>query len=225
MVAPSRFRYNRGVTSTPGALQTAAGPGFRDRMTAMAGNPGLRALGITLAGLPIAFGAVDQLGREADNGAGNLAGGVGSVVGGIGGGLGGALIGGKLGGPIGALAGGALGSWAGGELLGGAARGVTNAVTGIMDDPLAKEIKAAERMARSQIAMQNEAVLSGLPAMRALAAQRAAAETERAQLASRMYGQQLYQEAMLGPSRVPAGAYFDPSQGNALAAIASGAFV
>jgi hypothetical protein len=180
MVAPSRFRYNRGNTSNPGALQTAAGPGFRDRMTAMAGNPGLRALGITLAGLPIAFGAVDQLGRETDNGTGNLA--------------------------------------------GGAARGVTNAVTGIMDDPLAREIKAAERMARSQIAMQNEAVLSGLPAMRALAAEQQRVETERAQLASRMYGQQLYQEAMLGPSRVPAGAYFDPNQGAALAAIASGAF-
>lgn len=189
-------------------------------MTAMARNPGLRALGITLAGLPIALTAVDQVNRDSESGMANLAGGAGSVVGGIGGLLTGAKVGGLIGGPPGALIGGALGSWGGGEILGGAARGVTNAVTGIMDSPLDKQIRDAEKMARSQ----NKQLLASLPAMRALAAEHLRAETERAQLASQMYGQQLYQEAMLGPSRVPAGAYLDPNYGNALASIASGAF-
>lgn len=224
MVAPSRFRYNRGTTSTPGALQTAAGPSFRDRMTAMAGNPGLRALGITLAGLPIALTAVDQVNRDSESGMANLAGGAGSVAGGIGGMLAGAKVGGLIGGPPGALIGGALGSWGGGELLGNAARGVTNAVTGIMDSPLDKRIREAEKMLRSENAMRTKEVLAGLPAMRALAAEQLRADAERAQLASQMYGQRLYQEAMLGPSSVPAGAYFDPNYGNALASIASGAF-
>jgi hypothetical protein len=233
----ARYGYNRSnmpgarveVAGVPGGAmvhvpRAAASPGFRAGLSGFANNPGLRALGIGLTGLPIALGAVDQLGREPDNPAGNLAGAAGSVGGGIGGLLGGAKIGGLMGGPYGAMIGGALGAFGGGELLGGAARGVTNAVTGLMNDPLSRQIRDAERLARSQVGMQNEALLASLPAMQALAAQQRQQEAEQADLALRTQLRSLYQQGMLGPSNVPVNGYSTPGYGNALAQVAMGAF-
>jgi len=233
----ARYGFNRSnMPGTPvgaadvsgGAMvhvpRTAASPGFRAGLSGLANNPGLRALGIGLTGLPIALGAVDQLGRDPGNSAGNLAGAAGSVGGGIGGLLGGAKVGGMIGGPYGAMIGGALGAFGGGELLGGAARGVTNAVTGLMNDPLDREIRAAERLARSQVGMQNEALLASLPAMQALAAQQQQQQAEQADLALRTQLRSLYQQGMLGPSNAPVNGYATPGYGNAMAQIAMGAF-
>jgi len=208
----------------------AGGPGFRAGLKGLMSNPAMRAGGWVLAGLPIALGAIDELGAEPDNPIGNLAGAGGSLAGGIGGGIGGGLIGAKIG-AMGGLAapvtvplGFAVGSLLGGNLGGGASRGVANAVTGIMNDPLSRQIRDAERLARSQIGMQNEAILASMPAMQALAAQQQSVEAERADLAARMHARTLYQQSMLGPSGVPVNAYANPSYGNALAQVAMGAF-
>jgi len=224
----------RPVRAASSSVRPAGGSGFLSGLKGLASNPAMRAGGWALAGLPIAFDAVNQLGAEPDNPIGNLAGAGGSVGGGLLGGAAGLGLGAKLA-TAGAVAGGpfapilaplgfAVGSALGGGLGSGVARTGANAIQGIMNDPLSRQIRDAERMARSQYGMQNEAVLAGIPAMQALAAQQQSVEAERAELASRMYARQLYQQGMLGPSMVPANAYANPSYGNALAQIAMGAF-
>jgi hypothetical protein len=200
----------------------AGGMRFRHALAALARDPMLKAGGLALAGLPIAFSAVDELGKESGNLAGNVAGAGGSMAGGLAGGLAGAKLGG-LGGPWGAAIGFGLGSMAGSPLGAGLTRGAANALQGNTNDELGKQIRESERMARSQIGIQNEAILAGLPAQQAQLALQVKQEQARMEMASRAHRQMLYQEAMLGPSQVPAGAYFDPSFTSALGAIASGA--
>lgn len=202
--------------------RSAGGPGFRSALGAFAQNRAALLGGGLLAGLPLAMVAVEQLGREPGNTQVNLAGSGGAVLGGgIGGALGG--IAGSRGGRWGALAGtglGALGGgWAGGEL----GRGLGTAVRGIAQgDATAQMIRQNERLARSQIAMQNEALLASMPGLEAQMALQQQQEQIAVDRAVRAQRQMLYQQAMLGPSAVTPGAYMDPNFSQSLAALAAG---
>jgi hypothetical protein len=233
-MAPSRFRYNRGSTLSPGAMQFASGPDFSASVKGLMGNPAVRAGGWMLAGLPVALAGIQALNEDPDNPIGNLAGAGGSVGGGLLGGAAGMGLGAKLA-TAGAVAGGpfapilaplgfAAGSALGGYLGEGVTRGTANAVTGLTRNPLRRQIENAEELARSQYGMQNEALLASLPAMQALAAQQRQQEAEQADLALRTQLRSLYQQGMLGPSNVPVNGYATPGYGNALAQVAMGAF-
>jgi hypothetical protein len=181
----------------------------------------LRVGGFALAGLPIAFDAVGQLGQEPGNTTGNLAGATGSTLGGLGGGLAGMKVG-SMGGPWGAAIGFGLGSMLGSGVGSGLARGTANAIKGLTTDDLQKLINENERLARSQSAMQNEATLAQIPAMQALATLQQGQREAEARLMTDNHRRMLYQQGMLGPSQVAPGAYYDPNFAASLAAIASG---
>ena len=202
------------------APRPAGGAGFRSALGGLARNPMFKLGGFALAGLPIAFDAVDQLGREPGNTTGNVAGAGGSALGGLGGGLAGMKIG-AAGGPVGAAIGFGLGSMLGSNLGGGLARGTANAVTGLTTDDLQRFINQNERLARSQINMQNEATLAQIPAMEALAALQQGQQEAEMRMATDLQRRSLYQQGMLGPSPVAPGAYYDPNFAASLAAIAS----
>jgi hypothetical protein len=189
----------------------------------------LRVGGYALAGLPIAFDAVGQLGQEPGNTTGNLAGAAGSALGGLGGGLAGMGLGGMAGakmgaagGPWGAAIGFGLGSMLGSSAGGGLLRGTANAVKGLTTDELQKFINQNERLARSQAAMQSEATLAQIPAMQALAALQQGQREAEAQMMTDAQRRMLYQQSMLGPSQVAPGSYYDPNFAASLAAVASG---
>jgi len=211
------------------STSTAGGLGFRSRLAALASNPMLRAGGWALAGAPIAFDAIGQLNADPGNTIANVSAAGGNVVGGLGGGLVGAKIGGFLGGPfapvtapLGFVAGSLLGGNAGAALSRGGADAAQGLIMGSPEDrAFRKELRRAEEMARSQIAMENERALRGMPAAQAMAALQQQAEQARMDMATRARGMSLYQDAMLGPSQVPPGAYVDPGFSSALAAIAA----
>lgn len=128
---------------------TAGGMRFALDPRVVASLKGLtRAGGIALAGAPIVLGAVGELGNTEDNATTNLAAAGGNAAGGIGGGLlaAGALTalsGGTLA-PLAPLAFG-LGAWGGGDIGGKIARFGANAIQGISNDPLDKEIREGNK--------------------------------------------------------------------------------
>lgn len=134
-------------TSAPaagaGASRMALSPDFLRGLKGLA-----RVGGITLAGAPIVLGAVGELQNTEDNAMTNLAAAGGNAAGGIGGGLlaAGALTalsGGTLA-PLAPLAFG-LGAWGGGDIGGKIARFGANAIQGISNDPLDKEIREGDK--------------------------------------------------------------------------------
>jgi hypothetical protein len=200
----------------------AGGLGFRSALGAFAQNRAALLGGALLAGVPLAMTAVEQLGREPGNTAVNMSGTGGALAGGGAGAALGGLVGmrgGRWGMLAGAGLGGLAGGWAGGELGRGIGAGVQGITRG---DATAQMIRQNERLARSQIGMQNEAALASIPvqeAMMALQQQQEQIATDRAIRAQR---QMLYQQTMLGPSGVAPGAYMDPAFTQSLAALAAG---
>lgn len=115
-----------------------------------------------LAGLPIAFGAMQELYNSVDNPLAGIGGAGGQVIGGIPGGLAGAGIASRIDRRL-APVGFALGSMLGGQLGGGAGRGIVSAITGEYNDPANQQIRAAQKTAQ----MMREEAIASLPLQRA----------------------------------------------------------
>lgn len=229
-----QFTYDTGRPPTsppPPGPRAAGGPEFRSALGKFFRNPLVRTGSFALAGMPIAFEAVNELNQDPGNTVGNISGAAGELGGGFAGGLVGAKLVGALGAKLGALGGPlapltvplgfAVGSYLGGGAGSTLARGVANAVTGMTNDELGKTIRDQERMARSAIAMEAERGLAQMPVLELQAALQQQQLNEDMARRLRAQGIGLYQQAMLGPSMVPAGAYMDPNFSNAMASIAS----
>lgn len=189
------------MLSAPGAAPAAAPTvdGMRMALSPefMKGLKGLtRVGGITLAGAPIVLGAVGELGNTEDNAMTNLAAAGGNAAGGIGGGLlaAGALTalsGGTLA-PLAPLAFG-LGAWGGGDIGGKIARFGANAIQGISNDPLDKEIREGNKRFAAELQRRElEAV-----AMAKYAEMARQSERQDAILANQLGQSNQYQAALL----------------------------
>jgi hypothetical protein len=114
----------------------------------------------------------------------------------------------------------------GGALLGGLgggslARTGAELINGSSNDPARQAIRDAERMARSQMALEAERAQTLLPAQRAQMQLAAEEETRRAALMAQMGGIASYQNALFGAARggaIPG----DPGWGAVLSSIAAG---
>lgn len=174
-------------------------------------------LGIGLAGIPIAMGAFSELNKDPNDPMGNAAAATASGLGGA------AML--ALGasrfvpGPIG------LGAMLAAPLVAGAlgsgARGTTNAIGGMLNDPTKKAISDAERMARSA---RNQGFLD-LPLARAQQQAQLDAMREAQQIADASMMRQQYGNAVLGVINSPRGVYRDPNFSAALGGIAQQALV
>jgi len=185
-------------------------------------SPRGRLGGALLAGVPVAIGAMEQLGADPTNPGGNLSGGLGAAGGGALGMMAGGAIGQALipipglGGAIGAGIGGALGTGLGGS----AGRNAFDAVSGIFNDPVTKEIDANRRRYESMADAQTQAGWKALPLQQA--AMRAQSENNQreAQLAADLQARQLYAQALFQGAQGVPGAYRDPNFTSMLGAIA-----
>lgn len=201
-------------------LRTAASPEFGKTLAGLGRTA--RVGGWALAGLPIAMDAYGELNKDPEDPIGNLAAAGGSVGGGLGLGLGAAALAGAVSGPAAPIVAPlafAAGSWLGGKGGAGIARNVTNVLN--PQDPLAKEIRATERMAASQRAMQ----MQGLQVQRAYDQLALEGYQDQANIDSAMRARQLYQMGVLGAARAPVGAYTDPAFMQSLSGLAAGALI
>lgn len=193
----------------------AGGAAFLSGLKALASSPWVT------VGLPTAVSGLMALNDSQGEPGENLASAAGATVGGLS--LGGAgLIGGRLmGGRRGAAIGAATGAVLGGMGGGGIGRAGAEILNGNWNDPSRKAIRDAERMARSQMALEAERAQVLLPAQRAQMQLAAEEEARRAALMAQMSGIANYQNALFGAARntaVPG----DPTWGAVLSNIAAG---
>lgn len=198
---------------------------FAGRFLDYLGTPSGKIGGTLLAGIPIAIGAIGQLNADPTNPGGNLTGAAGAVGGGVLGTLAGGAIGGALipgaGAPIGAMLGRALGGALGTGLGGDTGRNAFNAVSGLFNDPVTKEIDANRRRFESMADAQTAAGWKALPLQQAAMRAQSEDEQRRAQLAADLQARQLYAQALFqGAMGVP-GAYRDPGFTGMLGSIAN----
>lgn len=160
----------------------------------------------------------------------NLGGAAGAALGGLGGGIAGALAGRSFRGrsvPQAVIdwapAAGTIGGALGGGLLGGSlGRTGVELLGGSWNDPPGKAIRDAERLARSQMALEAERAQVMLPAARAEMQLAAEAEARRAAQAAQLRTIAGYQDALFGAARPPAPPG-DPSWAGLLATMGAGA--
>lgn len=186
---------------------------------------GLAASPWVTIGLPTAISAVSAL-NDSQGGPGeNLASAGGAALGGGGLGAAGAITGAlmnrgrpRVGAAIGGLGGAVLGGWAGGSL----GRTGAELLGGSWNDPSSKAIRDAERMARSQMALEAERAQVMLPAARAEMQLAAEVEARRAAQAAQLRTIAGYQDALFGAARSPAPPG-DPNWAGLLATMGAGA--
>jgi len=151
-----------------------------------------------LAGLPIAFGAMQELQSSVDDPVAGIGGAFGQLAGGIPGGMAGAGIAARFDGRL-APVGFALGSLFGGQLGGGVGRGIGSAVSGEYNDPANRQIRAAQKAAQMA---RNEAIAS-LPLQRA-----------QGLIEAEMRARDLYAQAGAAQQAVAAHALYSAALGN-----------